>query len=122
MSQGLDNPNFTKMGRHFLKVATGLVRQDDEIFINYGTYGQTNKLLEYGYVEMGPLTLFESFHISAEEVFASYRQSSFCDMDVIDELEEKHPQMSSDDPKDVFFEIYANGLGSQFRLGHKTTQ
>ena len=97
-----------------MKAGEGPVCQNDEVFINYGTIGQTNKLLEYGYVEMGPLTPHESFHISAEEVFASYRQSSFCDMDVIDELERNHKEMSND-PQNVFFEIYANGLDRKFR-------
>ena len=45
------------------------INDGDQIFINYGTYGSFDKLLDYGYVEGGMPNYSESFFVGKEEIF-----------------------------------------------------
>lgn len=44
------------------------INDGDQIFINYGTYGSFDKLLDYGYVEGGMPNYNESFFVRREEI------------------------------------------------------
>ena len=65
-----------------MKRFKGTVQEGEEILVNYGTFGQTEKLLEYGYVEGGPVKNGESFHISAQQIFKCFEMMHFYDSDI----------------------------------------
>ena len=44
------------------------INDGDQVFINYGTYGSFDKLLDYGYVEGGMPNYNESFFVRREEI------------------------------------------------------
>ena len=61
------------------------INEGDQIFINYGTYGSFDKLLDYGYVEGGMPNYCESFFVGKEEILEAYNELRILPMQEIKE-------------------------------------
>ena len=90
----------------------------DPVSSSRGTYGQTAKLLEYGYVDMGALSSYESFAISATEIIESFAKLPFYDADVVALVRESslllRPFVREEPSELVFFQFYSNYLEHDF--------